>query len=605
MIHSKQKTVFSMRKNLKWLLIISCLLLVNKILFAQSNTKSFDTDALKKTFYTSTNFTERINAASQIINHFSGEGGEYDDTAQRWIYRLTELNHTKPNDTVSYYLQIWKTEIFYYSGLYQFGINAADKQIEIGHTLKDSFLIGSAYFFKAINLLELDSFQLTKVNLDKALAYYPTHKPTIAYKKLAYHNQLINVYAENYFEQKQYDSALYYNNLALQEAYTEKSLRGIPAAHLVQAKIFLALHKNDSAFFHLNKTIEYGIKNAHTDLTLLAYGKQMTLQQNNKTIAQQYLDSGLALINREVINNSFKVFFYKDAIAVCKSYGDLNNVQALQSKLLDIKEHDTRIGNELVQNITTQFVANENKLLKLQVNDIEKQKKLRSQQLGITVLLSLIMLLVFLFVSRRNKAKLLLLQEKSQIARELHDDVGASLSSIGMYATAAAQRLPSDAKALSPLNSINETVSEISNNLKDIVWLILPENETFERLMDRIRQYAEPLCVEKNIRFAITISQHPTLNELSITVKKNIYLTIKEAINNALKHSSASNISLQTTFENKALHILVIDDGIGILKNQTQGNGIKNMKARIKELGGEIIVKQEEGTIIDIKIPVT
>jgi signal transduction histidine kinase len=600
---SKPKTIFNIIKKPKVFLLVFCLLIICTTLYAQTLTRDFNEKALKETFYTSNNFTEKINAAAQIINHFSGEGGEYDDTAQRWIYRVTELNNTKQNDTVSYYLQIWQTEIFYYSGLYQFGINAADKQIEIGLKLKDSFLIGSAYFFKAINLLELDSFHLTKINLDKALAYYPNHKPTISYKKLAYHNQLVNVFAENYFEQKQYDSALHYNKLALQEAYREKSLRGIPAGHLVQAKIFLSLKEKDSALFHLNKTIEYGLKNAHADLTLLGYGKQMILHQNNKAMAQKYLDSSLVLINAEIINNSFKVFFYKDAISVCNAYGDINNVQALQSKLLDIKEHDTKIGNELVQNITTQFVDNETKLLKFKITDAEKQKRLRTQQLVITLLLSITMLLIFLFVYRRNKTKYALLQQKSLIARELHDDVGASISSIGMYATAASQRLPADANAQAPLHSINETVSEISNNLKDIVWLILPENESFERLMDRIRQYAEPLCVEKNIHLTLNIAQHTKLNELSISIKKSIYLTIKEAINNALKHSNAHNITLKTFIENKLLQISIIDDGIGILKTATQGNGIMNMTSRINELGGEIKFKQELGTTIEIKIP--
>jgi signal transduction histidine kinase len=600
---SKQKTIFNAITKLQVFLFVTCFLPSHTMLYAQTPTINFDEKTLKNTFYTSTNFNERINAASQIINHFSGEGGEYDDTAQRWIYRVTALNQTKPNDTVSYYLQIWQTEIFYYSGLYQFGINSADKQIAIAHKIKDSFLLGSAYFFKAINLLELDSFYLTKMNLDKALAYYPRHKPSIAYKKLAYHNQLINVYAENFFEQKIYDSALYYNNLALQEAYTEQSLRGIPAAHLVQAKIFMGLKEKDSANYHLNKTIEYGLKNAHTDLTLLAYGKRMILYQSQKAIALQYLYSGLALIKAEIINNSFKVIFYKDAIQVCNSYADIKSVQALQSNLLDINEHDSKIGNELVQSITSQFVNNETKLLKFQVADIEKQKRLRTLQLLITLLLSLSMLMIFLFINRRNKAKFELLQQKSLIARELHDDVGASISSIGMYAAAATQKLPTNTNALMPLNSISETVIEVGNNLKDIVWLILPENENFERLIDRIRQYAEPLCVEKSITFNLNIHPHVKLNGLSITNKKNIYLIIKEAVNNALKYSKANNITLTSSVNHKKLYISIIDDGIGIDEKLTKGNGIKNMHARAQALKATLSISNKNGTNIELQIP--
>ncbi len=603
MYPTKKKSSYNVIMHQAIFLCLSFLIITNGNPHAQTLASKFDDKALKQIFYTSTNFNVRINAASQIINHFSGEGGEYDDTAQRWIYRVTALNQTKKNDTVNYYLQIWQTEIFYYSGLYQFGINSADKQIAIAHKIKDSFLLGSAYFFKAINLLELNNFYLTKINLDKALAYYPRHKPSIAYKKLAYHNQLINVYAENFFEQKMYDSALYYNNLALQEAYTEQSLRGIPAAHLVQAKIFMGLKEKDSANYHLNKTIEYGLKNAHTDLTLLAYGKRMILYQSQKAIAMQYLDSGLALIKAEIINNSFKVIFYKDAIQVCNSYADIKSVQALQSNLLDINEHDSKIGNELVQSITSQFVNNENKLLKFQVADIEKQKRLRTLQLLITLLLSLSMLMIFLFINRRNKAKFKLLQQKSLIARELHDDVGASISSIGMYAAAATQKLPTNTNALMPLNSISETVIEVGNNLKDIVWLILPENENFERLIDRIRQYAEPLCVEQSITFNLDIHPHAKLNGLSITNKKNIYLIIKEAVNNALKYSKANNITLKSSVNHKKLYISIVDDGIGIHEKLTKGNGIKNMHARAQALKATLSISNKNGTNIELQIP--
>jgi hypothetical protein len=135
---NNQKLIFNMIKYTKLFLLISCLL-IHTIVHAQVPTKNFDDKALKIFFYTSTNFQQRVNAASQIINHFSGEGGAYDDTAQRWIYRVKELNQQEQNDTVNYYLQIWQTEIFYYSGLYQFGINSANKQIEIGYKLKDSF----------------------------------------------------------------------------------------------------------------------------------------------------------------------------------------------------------------------------------------------------------------------------------------------------------------------------------------------------------------------------------------------------------------------------------------------------------------------------------
>jgi signal transduction histidine kinase len=569
-----------------------------------SNSKIILADA--RTIYNTTADPEKkLDAALIIINKYSGEGGALDDTAQRLIYAAKELNRGKDNDTITYYLQIWQTEIFYYAGLYQFGISSSEKQIEYGFRVKDSFLIASAYFFKAINLLELDSFHSVKINLDKALAFYPNYKAKIAYRKLAYHNQLVNVYAENFFEQKKYDSALYYNSLALQEAYNEKSSRGMPAGHLVQGKVFLELKKNDSANYHFNKTIELGWQNAHTDLVLAAYGKQLLLQKGNKSKVADFLKRGLALIESEVVNNSFKTFFYKDAIEVCNAQGNLIAVQILQNKLLDIKDTDTKIGNKLVQSITTQIIDNENKLLKLRVEDFEKQKRLRNLQLLIAILLFGLILSVFLFVIRRNKAKYALLQQQSLIARELHDDVGASVSSIGMYAEIAGRRLPADADALLPLNNISETVYEVSNNLKDIVWFIQPENEQFKKLTERIQQYAEPLCAQLNIALTFKYMPAEQLDKLTLLAKKSIFLCCKEAINNSIKYAKASTLYVHFLAQNNTLEIMIADNGIGIDSNVKQGNGIINLKTRIKALQGDITWENRHGTKVIMQIPLS
>jgi signal transduction histidine kinase len=583
-----------------------CLLLFILLLAASINAQSIAQQIklaeARSAYKTATDPAKKLDAALTIINRYSGVGGAFDDTAQRLIYVAKEFNQAYGNDTINYYLQIWQTEIFYYAGLYQFGISSAEKQISYGQKIKDSFLIGSAYFFKAINLLELDSFQSVKLNLDKALAFYPTYKPKITYRKLAYHNQLINVYAENFFEQNLFDSALYYNSLALHEAYQEQSLRGMPAGHLVQGKIFFELNKFDSADFHFNKTIQLGKRNSHMDLVLTAYGKQALLHKQENGRSKSFVDSGLALIEKEVINNSFKSFFYKDAIAVLQWQGDINTVQRLQTKLLAIKDNDTKLGNELVQNITTQMVDNETRLLKLQLEDFEKQKKLRNLQLLILVLFSGLLISIFLFVLRRNRARYSLLQQKAMIARELHDDVGASISSIAMYAEVVSQRLPPGTNAQLPLNNISHTVQEISGNLKDIIWFILPQNETFEKLVDRIRHYAEPLCMEKDIHFTIAHQQHAKFNALSIADKKNIYLIIKEAINNALKYADAQNISLHFKQENNKLQIWIQDDGIGLEENIQYGNGIRNMQARANDLKGSIHFASNGGTKITLTL---
>ncbi len=545
---------------------------------------------------------QKLDAGMIIINRYAGVGGAMDDTAQQLIYEARERNNVTSNDTISYYLQIWQTEIFYYAGLYQFGVASANKQIQYGKTIQDNYLLGSAYFFKAINLLELDSFQLAKTNLENALAIYPMQKPQRTYRKLAFHNQLVNVYAEVFFEQKQYDSALYFNAKAMAEAYAENSRRGVPASHLVQGKIFLAMGIVDSANYHFNKTIEFGGRNHHEDLVLAALGKKIRLSENNFAVTDRYLDSGFHLINTTVINNAFKTAFYIDAIAVCRKQGKLKELEAIQTKLLTIRDIDTKTGNALVQNITEQMLSNENNLLKLQVGDAQKQQQLRSMQLLIAVLLFGFIIAIFLYRLKRKNTQYALLQQKSMIARGLHDDLGASISSISMYAEVALQRMPANTNAQLPLNNIQDTAHQISSNLKDIIWFINPQNETFEKLVDRIRQYAEPICLEKNILFALQYDKHPMFAHLSVNDKKNIYLIIKEAINNALKYAMARHINIHFQYLQKSIRIVIQDDGNGFPENTKQGNGIHNMYARALELKGSLHIASKHGTTITLTI---
>jgi signal transduction histidine kinase len=557
----------------------------------------FSTPLAKTKFYEATHFSEKLNLALGIINYY---GGVENDTAQKWIYIATDLNNTKPNDAINYYLQIWQTEVFYYTGLYQFGVHSADLQIEKGLKIKDSFLIASAYFFKAINLLELDSFSLTKINLDTAIAYYPLRKPTIKYKKLAYHNQLINVYAETFFEQKLYVKAMHYNNLALAEAYAEKSRRGIPAAHLVQGKIFYALNNMDSAIYHFSETIEMANQFNHYDLMLVAYGKQMIVDINRKKYSKEILQKGLTLIDREVINNSFKVIFYKDAINVCTSFGDVNMVQALQSKLLNINEKDTKTGNELIQNITAQMVENENNLLKLQIDTFEKKKRLSTFQLIASLLFSVIMLLFFLLIQRRNRAKNMLLQQKANIARDLHDDIGGSLSGIKVFSQLAADRPESMKEYLTKVNTYS---NEVISKMNDIVWTLNINNDSFESIMERIKKEMLEISVAKNILLEFNLDEKHKAKNLAMDLRKNVYLIAKEAINNAIKYAACRKIEITLTVQKGLGKLIIVDDGVGFNKQAVErGNGLTNMQNRAREIKGNLAINSSNGsgTIVEL-----
>ncbi len=556
----------------------------------------------------SKNPKEKLEAALEIINKYSGEGGALDDTAQQLIYKAIALNQAAPNDTISYYLQIWQTEIYYYAGLFQFGILSADKQIEKGFKVKDSFLIASAYFFKAINLLELDSLALTKAYLDTALEFYPLHKPTVIYRKLAYHNQLVNVYAETFFKQKNYDKAIYYNKLALEEAYAENSKRGIPAGHLVQGKIFFELKQNDSAGYHFNKTITLGTAFNHTDLVLAAYGKEILINSSRKEISKKYLQKGLQLIEQGVINNSFKVSFYNDAIAFSKITGDVAVIQMLQGNLLSIKEKDAKAGNELVQNITTQMINNENNLLNLQVNAANQKQKLANTRL-ILVLIAFAFTTIGFFVYRYyQKQKMAVLKMRQKISQDLHDDVGSSLSSIQIFSELA--NIHWEAKPDETRNSVSKIAvisKDLMQQMSDIVWSMKPPEEESNSFAARIKNYAADFLTPLQISCKFTIDEQLTQKISNPAARRSLLLIVKEAMNNIAKYSDAKNCVISFTKESSALHMIIKDDGNGFnQKIITIGNGLQNIENRCKQLGGNFSIDTGPGlgVCITCRLPI-
>ncbi|MDF2384095.1 ATP-binding protein [Nostoc ellipsosporum NOK] len=196
---------------------------------------------------------------------------------------------------------------------------------------------------------------------------------------------------------------------------------------------------------------------------------------------------------------------------------------------------------------------------------------------------------------------------QSKLSSDLHDNIGAGLSSIAMYSQVARQRIEKQpASAAQVLNIISHTASDILSEMKDTIWFIQPANFTFEQLIDRLRQYAEPLCAEKEIHLEFKL---PTtvVTELSLGTRKNIFLVLKEAVNNAIKHASPAKITISVECTEEQLIIAVTDDGAGMPPTpaRSDGNGLRNMKQRAGSVGGrlELVSVTTGGTKVCLHLP--
>jgi signal transduction histidine kinase len=202
---------------------------------------------------------------------------------------------------------------------------------------------------------------------------------------------------------------------------------------------------------------------------------------------------------------------------------------------------------------------------------------------------------------------------RNRIASDLHDEIGSTLSSISLYGESAKKMMPDHEAAGKVLTKINDSTAEMMEAMSDIVWAVNTQNDRFDNLANRMRNYAVQVTEAKEVSLHFTDNENIPALQLNMDQRKNIYLIFKEAVNNAIKYSGCKNLWVTFTKENHFLVILIRDDGKGFAKNDSAdghqsnkfgGNGIMNMKNRAAEMHATLQISSSfnEGTHIVLKL---
>ena len=207
---------------------------------------------------------------------------------------------------------------------------------------------------------------------------------------------------------------------------------------------------------------------------------------------------------------------------------------------------------------------------------------------------------LYLFYRNRINQLLQLQNIRNKIASDLHDDVGSTLSSIALFSEVA-QHQSKD--VLPMLQSINESSRKMLDAMADIVWTINPENDNFEKIILRMKSFAYELLGAKKIDFEFEADDNVSTLKLPMDVRKNLYLIFKEATNNMVKYAEADKASFSISGNKEKLTMFIRDNGKGFdLSKNSQGNGLKNMKRRATEIGGNLLIESETGIGTTIQI---
>ncbi|MBS1682734.1 MAG: hypothetical protein JST48_13560 [Bacteroidetes bacterium] len=191
-------------------------------------------------------------------------------------------------------------------------------------------------------------------------------------------------------------------------------------------------------------------------------------------------------------------------------------------------------------------------------------------------------------------------RERRRISMEMHDDIGANLTRIALISEATKHKINKE----NSLDQIAQTSRQVVQSMSEIIWSLNPDNKTFEQLMSYLRDQLHNLLEPSETDYQINL---PTQGHflMDSPLKRNIILLVKESVNNALKHSCATEINVNGEIKNNFLEVCVRDNGKGFNPNNGHsGNGIRNIKARATEINAGLkITSNERGTTVTILIP--
>lgn len=540
------------------------------------------------------------------------DGDQY-DSAQIWLNKIHERVPVKKASLFNYYLLSRQAEVYYYNNLQQLGLQESKRALDRAEQLGDGLLIADGCNFIGLFLLNMDS-------LTKAIPYF--YKGLASIKPPPYPDQYINLtfphhlygnLAEAYLKLAKLDSSIYASYQSLSYATAIGRTRGMAIAHINLGEVFLAKGRPDSAIQHFEIAGLLSGKSQDIDVEQMAYGGlgRAYLLQGNFAMARQQFGTGMQLMVRFPQLNRFFALQFLGAVA--KAYRQMNDRDGLATvleKMNTLQSEALQGTNQQLQIILNASIDNEKRLLSMEVGEARQAQTLANSRFFITLISMALLAIVFWLYYYYQKQRNAMNQIRQKISQDLHDDIGASLSSLQIYGTIARQTMETEPpKAAAMIDKIVDQSNELMDNMSDIVWSMQPADEQTASLQSRIKNYGAELLYNQDIAFEYQILPEVEKCLEHLLARKNVLLIVKEAINNIAKYSQATAAQVQLSIHGAELVVDIKDNGCGfdVHKEGRDGNGLRNMRHRTQELRGQLQLHSApgQGTHIHVRIPLT
>jgi signal transduction histidine kinase/ligand-binding sensor domain-containing protein len=197
---------------------------------------------------------------------------------------------------------------------------------------------------------------------------------------------------------------------------------------------------------------------------------------------------------------------------------------------------------------------------------------------------------------------------RNRIARDLHDEVGSSVSTIAIYSRIVQEQMDNQSFDKKPLlTKINDFAAEILDSMSDIVWNINTRNDAFEYIISRMREHATQLLEARGHHLHFSFDEHILQSKLEMERRREFYLIYKEALNNVIKYAEAQNVWISLLMSANQITLRIRDDGKGFDPEtvRKKGNGLSNMQHRADLLHGKFTVMSSVGAGTEIILTIT
>ena len=321
------------------------------------------------------------------------------------------------------------------------------------------------------------------------------------------------------------------------------------------------------------------------------------------------LSDSLGFLNYQFDAASELANLYKETERWQKAFDYLTTAGILKDRLDQQKqlENMTSLKEKYELEKRDQEIA----LLKSNM-ELENSRSRRRMQFQVFVIFLFLAILGFSYlIFNRYRLKRELNEQvlRNQISSDLHDEIGSTLSSIDINSRIALLKVEDKETVAVQLKKIHQNTLSIMDNLSQIVWSINPNNDSLEKLIFRMKDFAAEILEPLGIQYAFHQGNILSEFHLNPVIRKNIYLIFKESINNCAKYSEAREVSISLEIRNNLLFIEIADDGKGFdyQKGKDKSNGLQNMNNRAKQIQGNlnIITEPAKGTKIKLEAPVT